>query len=137
MTAFPYAAKAVSRLHDAKMVVALVSNADGTIARELEANGICQVGDGPGFRVETIIDSHVVGVGKPDPEIFHLALNALGLETGDGVVMVGDSAWSDMEGAKNAGIKGIHIDRLGTCEGETHDHACDLPRAVDLILQST
>ena len=52
--------------------------------------------DGPtplahGVPVGVILDSAVVGVAKPDPEIFRLALDALGVPAGGTVLHVGDS----------------------------------------------
>jgi FMN phosphatase YigB (HAD superfamily) len=57
--------------------VAIVSNTHGEMAERLSALGICQVGDGPHVCVKAIVDSEVVGVSKPDPRIFRMALDAL------------------------------------------------------------
>ena len=39
---------------------------------------VAHVGTGPGVEVEVIVDSTVVGVAKPDPRIFEIALDAHG-----------------------------------------------------------
>ena len=52
----------------------VVSNAEGTVEARLAELAICQVGAGAGVPVEVVIDSHVVGVEKPDPAIFGFAL---------------------------------------------------------------
>jgi putative hydrolase of the HAD superfamily len=57
-----------------------------------------------------IIVSAEVGVGKPDPRIFRIALDEIG-ETAASAVMIGDSVPRDVAGARNAGVRSIWIDR--------------------------
>src|SRR4051812_1119297 len=66
-------------LADAGVRLGIISNADGLIAERLRTLEILQVGPGLGVEVETIIDSGVVGVMKPDPRIFAIALDAMGI----------------------------------------------------------
>ena len=61
----------------------IVSNADGLIGERLRDREILQVGPGIGVEVDCVIDSGAVGVMKPDPRIFTLALDAMGVEAGD------------------------------------------------------
>ncbi|MFH1400644.1 MAG: HAD family hydrolase [Nanoarchaeota archaeon] len=61
---------------------------------------------------DVILTSFDVGLLKPDPAFFRLAAKRLGVSVKD-VVMVGDSIASDMVGARNAGMRGILIDRKG------------------------
>lgn len=89
--------------------VAVVSNADGTVEAQLRDDGICQVGPGPGVPVDLILDSAVVGFSKPDPAIFGLALDALGVEPGE-AIHVGDTPAADVEGARAAGVTPILVD---------------------------
>ena len=42
--------------------------------RVLRRSGVCQVGPGAGVAVRCVVDSHVVGVAKPDPAIFDHAV---------------------------------------------------------------
>lgn len=67
-----------------------------------------------------IIDAADVGVRKPDPRIFRLAVDALGVEPAD-AVFVGASAAHDMAGAKAAGLPHIRVappaDRAVPCCG--------------------
>lgn len=58
----------------------IVSNSDGTVEAQLRQHRICQVGDGFGVSVLAILDSAVVGVAKPDPAIFSMALRALDVD---------------------------------------------------------
>ena len=73
----------------------LVSNFYGNIAtvlKEFQLDGI----------FDTIIESAVVGVRKPDPQIFTLGVEALGMQP-DEVVVVGDSMDKDIIPAGKAG----------------------------------
>lgn len=73
----------------------LVSNFYGNIAtvlREFRLDGI----------FHTIVESAVVGVRKPDPRIFTLGVEALGLRP-DEVIVVGDSMDKDIIPARQAG----------------------------------
>lgn len=102
--------------------VGIVSNSTGTVEGELAALGICQTGRGEGTEVAAVIDSAVVGVEKPDPRIFHLALEKLGLDA-DGVMHVGDTVRFDVEGARAAGIRPVHLDPHGDCPvPDGHEH---------------
>lgn len=56
--------------------------------------------------VDALIASEDVGVSKPDPGIFALALDRLRVAAAD-AVMVGDSWRNDIEGALGAGVRAI------------------------------
>jgi HAD superfamily hydrolase (TIGR01549 family) len=68
--------------------------------------------------VSTVIASAEVGVVKPDPRIFAVALARLG-ESAEHVVMVGDSLIDDVRGAEAAGIAGIWLARAGRPSDES------------------
>lgn len=89
--------------------IAVVSNADGTVEEQLRRDGICQVGPGPGVEVGAVVDSGVVGVSKPDPAIFRLALDALGVAP-EHAVHVGDTPAADVAGARAAGVHPVLVD---------------------------
>jgi putative hydrolase of the HAD superfamily len=118
-------------LHDAGVLMAVVSNADGTVARILAEAGVCQVGEGPCVPVVAIVDSGALGVAKPDPATFGPALDALGVAPGD-VVHVGDSVHYDVRGAEAAGITGIHFDPRRLCAASDHPHIASLTELMDL-----
>lgn len=67
---------------------------------------------GIGHYFDEIIGSLHVGVHKPRPEIFHLALSALDIEPHE-AVMVGDTWEHDIVGAQAVGIRALHIVRDG------------------------
>jgi len=60
---------------------------------------------------EMLAISEEVGVAKPDPVIFDVALSRMGLDACD-VVMIGNSLESDVAGAIAAGIDVVWLDRL-------------------------
>ena len=63
---------------------------------------------------DTIIGSFYVGFRKPMPEIYHMALDRLGIGP-EQAIMVGDHWEADVEGPERVGIKGVHLhqSRLG------------------------
>jgi putative hydrolase of the HAD superfamily len=108
----PGAAEGLAAIAATGIPIVIVSNADGTVASVLERTGLLQVGPGPGVEVLAIIDSGVVGVAKPDPAIFHLALEVAGT-TADRAIHVGDAYQYDVRGARAAGIRPLLVDPLG------------------------
>ena len=93
----------------------LVSNFYGNIAtvlQEFKLDGI----------FDTIIESAVVGVRKPDPQIFTLGVEALGMQP-DEVVVVGDSMDKDIIPAAKAGCHTIWFKG----EGWTNDPVDESP----------
>ena len=63
--------------------------------------------------------SEEVGINKPQPGIFQIALERNAI-TADEAVMIGDSYSSDIDGAKAAGIDQIWIHEGETSETATH-----------------
>lgn len=92
--------------------IVIVSNADGTVADLLSATGLLQIGPGAGVAVAGIVDSGTVGVAKPDPAIFEIALEVVGA-TPDRALHVGDAFQYDVRGARSAGIRAVLLDPFG------------------------
>jgi len=95
----------------------VVSNSDGTVQAELRRLGVCYAAGGrkqdpprDGVPVGVVIDSAVVGVAKPDPAIFGIALEALRIPASGTVLHVGDSLRYDVAGAQAAGLQPVHLD---------------------------
>ena len=128
------AAEGLRAVRDAGYRLAIVSNAHGRMAEYLEAHEICSATGGPGVHVEIVVDSHLVGVEKPDPAIFGFALDALGLPP-ERCAYVGDTVHFDVGGARAAGLHPIHLDPYGLCDGGgDHPHV----RAVaDLVARGS
>jgi putative hydrolase of the HAD superfamily len=103
---------------------AIVSNADGQVARALLDAGICQEGPGSLAAVTRVVDSTLVGVQKPDPAIFRHALDALGLEAHE-VLYLGDTYEADVVGARGAGLPVVQLDPLGCHAGRGHETVRD------------
>jgi putative hydrolase of the HAD superfamily len=88
----------------------VVSNASGQIDEVLTRSGVCQVGDGPNVRMRVVVDSHLVGVAKPDPRIFDYALPHFDSLERDQIAYVGDSVTLDIAAARAAGLHPILLD---------------------------
>jgi putative hydrolase of the HAD superfamily len=112
-TPFPGAIETLRALHQRGVPIGVVSNAGGQIERTLLDQAICQVGGGDHAPVLCVIDSHVVGVAKPDPAIFSHALPFLGLDPGENIAYVGDTVYNDVRGAEAAGLTPLLHDPYG------------------------
>jgi putative hydrolase of the HAD superfamily len=131
--AAPGAAEALGRLATGGYRLAVVSNtAQGGLEDLLLRTGLCSV-SGDFAPVAAVIDSHVVGVAKPEPRIFELALNALKTSPAE-CLHVGDSVRYDVVGAQAAGMTAVHIDPLELCTAADHTHARSLPSFVADLL---
>jgi len=97
---------------------AVISNSNGTVADILAHLDLAT-------HLEFIIDSSKVGVEKPDPRIFHLALERAGLQPHE-AVYVGDLYSIDVLGARAAGMRAILMDP-GACWGSRD---CPLARTA-------
>ncbi|HSS10223.1 MAG TPA: HAD-IIIA family hydrolase [Acidimicrobiales bacterium] len=116
--------------------LAIVSNSDGTVEEQLITGRVCQVGEGSGVPVAVVIDSAVVGVAKPDPGIFELALQALGVPA-ERAVHVGDTVFADVAGARAAGVRPLHLDPYRMCrQRQDHDHVGSLAEVALLVASS-
>jgi putative hydrolase of the HAD superfamily len=110
--------------------IGVVSNSDGTVQAELRRLGVCYAPAAPaapaargGIPVGVVVDSAVVGVAKPDPAIFGIALDALGVPASGTVLHVGDSLRYDVVGALAAGLEPVHLDPHGFCPApDGHRH---------------
>jgi putative hydrolase of the HAD superfamily len=105
----PGAREGIRALAATGVRLGIISNADGLIGQRLAEMEIVQVGSGIGVALECLIDSGAVGVMKPDPKIFHLALDAMGIDAGD-AWYVGDMPGIDVIGARAAGLFPVLMD---------------------------
>jgi putative hydrolase of the HAD superfamily len=108
--AIPESVSALAALVAQGVPVGVVSNASGQIADVLVRSGVCQVGVGPLTPVRVVVDSHVVGVAKPDPRIFDFALVHFDGIARERVAYVGDSVTMDVGGARAAGLFPVLLD---------------------------
>jgi putative hydrolase of the HAD superfamily len=85
--------------------VGVISNAEGTVAQLLQDVGLATL-------LDFIIDSHLVGLEKPDPRIFALGLEQAGT-TPARTLYVGDIYTVDVVGARGAGLDAALLDTFG------------------------
>ena len=95
----------LEKLTGAGLQLGVVSNFEEWLERLLEQLEVSSY-----FDVRVI--SGVEGMEKPDPAIFHLALDRAGIAPAD-AVYVGDNPVFDTEPAEAIGMRGILIDRRG------------------------
>ena len=96
---------ALKSLKSAGYFLAVISNSEGTVEGELRRAGLAEY-------MEFVIDSSIVGVEKPHPEIFEIALERAHLEPHE-ALYIGDTYATDIGGAQLAGLRGILMDRVG------------------------
>jgi putative hydrolase of the HAD superfamily len=92
-------------LRNANVSMAVVSNWDSYLPALLDGLGLT-----PYFA--RIFVSAIEETGKPHPEIFRRACAAVGVKPGE-ALHVGDSPSDDYEGARNAGLNALLLDREG------------------------
>ena len=114
------------------VILGVVSNADGVMARRLEDLEVLQVGAGAGVEVGCVIDSGAVGVMKPDPRIFAMALEAIDVEPQD-AWYVGDMPAFDVVGARRAGLRPFLMDPLGLHHSADYDRIDSLTDLADRV----
>lgn len=105
----PGTIEALGRLRAAGLRLAVISNSDGRAAAALEAGGLLD-------QFEFVIDSGEVGVEKPDPRIFRIALDRMGIEPAE-ALYVGDLYEVDVVGARAAGLDVVLLDPSGAYAG--------------------
>jgi putative hydrolase of the HAD superfamily len=128
----PGAADLLSELSRRGYRLGVISNAHGSIEGQLAAAGICSRSGVDTAPVEIVVDSTIVGVHKPDPAIFEIALQTMGVQPSE-TAYVGDSLFFDVQAATAIGIHPIHLDWLEACPTEDHPHAADLPAILGLL----
>ena len=121
---------AIGELAARGVPMSVVSNAAGQIEWVLEWSGVCQRGEGPLVAMRTIIDSDVVGIAKPDPQIFEFALVEHSETPRDRILYVGDSVSMDVNGSRAAGLVPVLIDPFD--DHDAADFAC-VKSVADLI----
>ncbi|MEY2583908.1 MAG: hypothetical protein QOE09_3757 [Ilumatobacteraceae bacterium] len=108
----------------------VVSNATGQIADVLSRSGVCQAGDGRHVMMRVVIDSHVVGVAKPDPLIFDHALAHFEGLRREEIAYVGDSVTMDIGAARAAGLHPVLLDPYDDHPGADFDRIRSLNELV-------
>jgi putative hydrolase of the HAD superfamily len=102
---YPEVPGTLARLRADGARLAVVSNWDVSLHDVLERTGLRRL-------VDAVVISAELGVAKPDPAIFRLALERLGADA-DGALHVGDSLEADVAGARAAGLEAVLVVRNG------------------------
>jgi putative hydrolase of the HAD superfamily len=101
----PEAAAAVALARRAGVATAVISNSNGTIADILATLGLAR-------DLDFVVDSSKVGVEKPAPRIFQLALERAGVAASE-AAYIGDLYSIDVLGARAAGLRAVLMDPGG------------------------
>ena len=107
---YPESIETLDMLKQRGLRLAVISNFDSRLLKILSGLEV-------GANFGEIFVSSAVGYAKPHPAIFNAALARFDLEPNQ-ALHVGDSRTHDLEGAKNAGVKALLIDRELTAEAE-------------------
>jgi putative hydrolase of the HAD superfamily len=103
-----------------RVALGVISNFYGNVDRILAEAGMAPL-------LTVVIDSGRVGLSKPDPRVFGMAVEALGC-TADEVLYVGDSFEKDMVGAHAAGLRTAWVGAA--------DRPCRAPELVDVRVRT-
>lgn len=94
---------ALNALKQKGLILGLISNIDHDISPALDELGLPAL-------LRIIVTSQEAGTTKPNPGIFREALRRAGVQPAE-AVYVGDQYQVDVAGARNAGMKGVLLDR--------------------------
>lgn len=120
----PYIAELLRKLRDAGCKLAIVSNTEATVtSHDLDELRLREYFD-------DVVLSSSVGVKKPEPRIFHIALRKLGVEPHDSV-FVGDDYECDYHGALRAGLRPVLL-----CENCKHPEAPCVRPTLEAIIDA-
>lgn len=100
--------KTMDELELRGLVVGIISNSDGRLEDRLSEIGIRD-------RFNFVLDSAIVGVSKPNPRIFELAIEASVLPPSE-MAYVGDYYEVDVVGARGVGMTPVLFDPYGAYE---------------------
>jgi putative hydrolase of the HAD superfamily len=105
--------EALGQARQADVRIAVVSNSEGMLANLFERLGILGA-------MDLVVDSGIVGVEKPDPRIFRVALDHFEAAP-ERALHLGDNFSTDVLGARAAGIRVALVDPLGHLDGRHLD----------------
>lgn len=102
----PGAEEALQELAEVATMIAVSNGTESVERGRLKLSGIEKYFD-------DIFISETVGVSKPNPKIFQMAMRKLGIEHSDKVLVVGDSLSADIQGGVNAGLDTCWVNMNG------------------------
>jgi REG-2-like HAD superfamily hydrolase len=114
----------LERLRREGVRMAVISNWDFSLHKVLRMYDLHD-------RFETVVASLEEGVEKPDPRLFHLTLERLGVPP-ERALHVGDNPVDDYEGARSAGMRAVLLNRRGVSRLPDEIRSLrELPEALD------
>lgn len=128
MRLFPDTIPTLEALRARGVPLALVTNGDKREQRDkIERHGLA-----PYF--DAIVIEGELGAGKPEPAVYHHALDALGV-TAEGAWMAGDHLEFDVGAPQRLGLRGAWIDRAarGLPSGSAVNPECVLAGVAALV----
>ena len=102
----PGAEEALQELAEVATMIAVSNGTESVERGRLKLSGFEKYFD-------DIFVSEAVGVSKPNPKIFQMAMRKLGIEHSDKVLVVGDSLSADIQGGVNAGLDTCWVNMNG------------------------
>jgi putative hydrolase of the HAD superfamily len=122
----PQSHSVLQTLRSHGFTLGMISNSNGWVERLITERGLR-----PYFHF--VLDSRLVGVEKPDPRIFQIALNQVGIGSAE-ALYIGDLYSIDIVGPRAAGMRAILLDPAGLWDQVDCPKARDLSEAADLVL---
>lgn len=104
-SAMPGAREVLGELKARGYLLGVISNSDGRVESYLDEADLTEY-------LSVIVDSRIVGIEKPDPQIFTVALERTGVLPAQ-ALYVGDLYSLDVVGARRAGLDAILLDPVG------------------------
>lgn len=120
---YPEASETLTALKRRGLLLAVISNFDSRLVRILDGLNVSA-------SFAHIFVSSAVGYAKPQPEIFDVALTRFGLAP-EHALHIGDSETNDLQGANNAGMRALLVERNLTAAAAPHNRVRSLRQILD------
>ena len=121
--------EAIKTIHEMGKRLALVSNGRSPF-QERNFNSL-----GISYLFDAVIVSEAVGLRKPDPAIFELACQRLGIEPRK-AIFVGDNPGADIKGSKSVGMYSIYIPSHYGDQCDEADATCEVFPALPNMVKA-
>lgn len=125
----PSSAPLLERLRAEGYRLGVISNSNGSVRSILEETGLAR-------RLDFILDSAVVGVEKPDPRIFRMAMEEAKVSS-DETAYIGDLYSVDVLGSRGVGMDAVLLDPGGVWGHVDCLKAPTLEAAVNLAISGS
>lgn len=121
---YPETLGVLKELRESELELGIISNFDTRLFTVLRGLGLADLFD-------TVTISSLARAAKPAPRIFRLAVEKHAVAPQD-ALHVGDSVREDVEGARQAGLHAVLLDRSQTPKNETSFWYSEVPRIRNL-----